>query len=777
MQNSVCLRVTATVENGGVVRLPLPFVRFIPKWLPRDTSHWHLNSLCCTPPLRCLARASSWEVEWRPTRDMGRPRDAPTGRALALYSRLTSNRREAVTELDRRLEERMAALQAQHRVLVGEVAAAFERKATLLRVHLETALGTTTIASAGAGEEEEEGEGEGEGDGHVAAAPNRRGDASQAPAPAPPLRHDWTCDLEATPMLAVLGDDSDSEESDQPPHSDLGGAQPSGWKRGRVTRTKCPALGPPLAVDVSLRVGCSTDPDPDLGAVLTKAVDVSKCSAHWDVDGGLTAVVSVGQQEEGTVPLQASDCRVAVTFAPALGPGPGPGSPPAGPSSGGRAPTAIHKSTLVTPSEVLVRVEAPRGVDGVLRVAVTICGVTTLGTRLRRRCFGGRVAQSPRTALLTVPLDSSQLLHSAPVPASFAVETGQRNGWGLAVCPLLGLMALPCQQCDQVWMAPLPDLARVSTKSVSTHLSVLSPDGHTDGRGVTPRAGLEILPVTGWWLPLRFNFVVPHGKVYSNKDDPYFCRETGSGTGYLAFAGPASARLLLVPDWFNDSVRAIDIQSQKLVGFVGSPGTIGGPRAVAATGPFVAISAWKVLPEGVGDPIVHVYRHCSHADHVYETWTRVWAVHSSLRFGGFGPGCFMGLHDKEWRPSAVAFTADASGLVVAGGGCLSLFSTVDGTFVQHLRKGCITVGQVAEYEGGWLVGGRRQLGVVPFSSQAAPRAGGHMHYVNLVAHSGAGTSATSVGTERGVAAVPGLGLLVREEGHLVHFESPVFCIE
>ena len=280
MQNSVCLRVTATVENGGVVRLPLPFVRFIPKWLPRDISHWHLNSLCCTPPLRCLARASSWEVEWRPTRDMGRPRDAPTGRALALYSRLTSNRREAVTELDRRLEERMAALQAQHRVLVGEVAAAFERKATLLRVHLETALGTTTIASAGAGEEEEEGEGEGEGDGHVAAAPNRRGDASQAPAPAPPLRHDWTCDLEATPMLAVLGDDSDSEESDQPPHSDLGGAQPSGWKRGRVTRTKCPALGPPLAVDVSLRVGCSTDPDPDLGALCSPRLWMFQSAAH-----------------------------------------------------------------------------------------------------------------------------------------------------------------------------------------------------------------------------------------------------------------------------------------------------------------------------------------------------------------------------------------------------------------------------------------------------------------------------------------------------------------
>jgi hypothetical protein len=69
-------------------------------------------------------------------------------------------------------------------------------------------------------------------------------------------------------------------------------------------------------------------------------------------------------------------------------------------------------------------------------------------------------------------------------------------------------------------------------------------------------------------------------------------------SGYLVFTGPATSRLLLVTDAGHDAVHVIDVARQVHVGYVAAPGTIAGPRGVAARGSLVAVSAWKKARSG-----------------------------------------------------------------------------------------------------------------------------------------------------------------------------------
>ncbi len=89
-----------------------------------------------------------------------------------------------------------------------------------------------------------------------------------------------------------------------------------------------------------------------------------------------------------------------------------------------------------------------------------------------------------------------------------------------------------------------------------------------------------------------------------------FYDENG-GSGYLAFtpltttttsgSSRSSARpLLLVTDHGHDAVHVVDVVGGSHAGYLASPGSIAGPRGVAASGasPLVAVSAWKKRASG-----------------------------------------------------------------------------------------------------------------------------------------------------------------------------------
>ena len=57
-----------------------------------------------------------------------------------------------------------------------------------------------------------------------------------------------------------------------------------------------------------------------------------------------------------------------------------------------------------------------------------------------------------------------------------------------------------------------------------------------------------------------------------------------SVSGWMAFTGPATSPLLLVTDAGHDAVHVIDVVGRVRAGYVAAPGTIAGPRGVAARG-------------------------------------------------------------------------------------------------------------------------------------------------------------------------------------------------
>jgi DNA-directed RNA polymerase beta subunit len=62
----------------------------------------------------------------------------------------------------------------------------------------------------------------------------------------------------------------------------------------------------------------------------------------------------------------------------------------------------------------------------------------------------------------------------------------------------------------------------------------------------------------------------------------------------MAFTGPATSRLLLLTDAGHNAVHIIDVAGRAHMGYVAAPGTISGPRGVAARGSLVvAVSAWR----------------------------------------------------------------------------------------------------------------------------------------------------------------------------------------
>jgi hypothetical protein len=164
----------------------------------------------------------------------------------------------------------------------------------------------------------------------------------------------------------------------------------------------------------------------------------------------------------------------------------------------------------------------------------------------------------------------------------------------------------------------------------------------------------------------------------------------GYDSGWMTFTGPATSRLLLLTDAGHDAVHVIDVAGRVHVGYVAAPGTIAGPRGVAARGSLVAVSTWKIGSSG--DHVVRVFVGSG------AMWTAVRVVGGRFR----APG---GVDGQLNKPYGLRFTVDGTGLTVAdwNNGRVSVFRVEDGSFERHVATGLSWPMDVEECEGGWLV--------------------------------------------------------------------------
>jgi hypothetical protein len=212
----------------------------------------------------------------------------------------------------------------------------------------------------------------------------------------------------------------------------------------------------------------------------------------------------------------------------------------------------------------------------------------------------------------------------------------------------------------------------------------------------------------------------------------------GDLSGWMAFTGPATSRLLLVTDAGHDAVHVIDVVGGVHVGYVAAPGAIAGPRGVAARGSLAAVSSWKISWHG--ENVVRLFEGSG------ASWTAV-----RVLAGGFwGRGSADG---QLYGPFGLRFSGDGTELVVADADNhrVSMFRVEDGAFVRQVATGLSRPYDVEECEGGWLV------------------ACHHTHTVEFVS---GGVDGGGAGRPRlaewchpsALALVPGLGLVVRDAG-------------
>jgi hypothetical protein len=318
------------------------------------------------------------------------------------------------------------------------------------------------------------------------------------------------------------------------------------------------------------------------------------------------------------------------------------------------------------------------------------------------------------------PLPAIDLGLLVPLPA---LKTPCGEGVGMAVCPTLGL------------------LVTSSTKGNTLSVFTLPDTGASSGAGAGCLALVCTLGGVGSAAPMRFRFP-----------------DSVGDSGWMAFTGPPTARLLLVTDAGHDAVHVIDVACRLHAGYVAAPGTIAGPRGVAARGSLVAVTSWK--SRGSGDHVVRVFEGSG------ATWTPV-----RVLAGGFGrPGRAAG---QLRSPYGLRFTSDGTGLVVADGGNdrVSLFRVEDGSFVRHVAVGLDRPIDVEECESGWLVV-RFPVHTIEFVD------GGVDGGVARVGRASLGKYGTGDGVfccPLALALVPGLGLVVRELGNygrLQFFATP-----
>jgi hypothetical protein len=278
----------------------------------------------------------------------------------------------------------------------------------------------------------------------------------------------------------------------------------------------------------------------------------------------------------------------------------------------------------------------------------------------------------------------------------------------MAACPALGLLVTSNHKDNTLSAFALPHSSGV-------------------GVGAGAGAGLALVCTLGGAsspAPMQFKF------------------HDGYSSGCIAFTGPATSRLLLLTDAGHDAVHVIDVAGRVHAGYVAAPGTIAGPRGVAARGSLVAVSAWKKAYSG--EHVVCVF------DGNGAMWTAVRVV------GGYGD---LGSADGQLhRPHGLRFTGDGTGLAVVdyGSGRVSVFRVEDGSFARHVATGLDRPFDVEECEGGWLV--------ACYGSDTIEFVGGDVGGGG-VGRARLGKRGSGDGEFSGpsaLALVPGLGLVVRE---------------
>jgi hypothetical protein len=252
----------------------------------------------------------------------------------------------------------------------------------------------------------------------------------------------------------------------------------------------------------------------------------------------------------------------------------------------------------------------------------------------------------------------------------------------------------------------------------------------------------------------------------------------------MAFTGPATARLLLLTDAGHDAVHIIDVAGRVHVGYVAAPGTIAGPRGVAARCCMVAVSAWRPEQDyshSNSDSYSESDSYSSDPDPrqratdytvlLFNGSGTSWTLVRIMRADCGGPRCTV-LCNQLVEPYGLRFTADGTGLVVASKDTVSMFHVRDGSFVRHSATGVYNARDVEESEGGWLVACIESR-TIEFVSDLEGAGGGSIDRPRL-GKRGAGDDG---GFDRpsALALVPGLGLVVREigkVGRLQFFATP-----
>jgi hypothetical protein len=228
-----------------------------------------------------------------------------------------------------------------------------------------------------------------------------------------------------------------------------------------------------------------------------------------------------------------------------------------------------------------------------------------------------------------------------------------------------------------------------------------------------------------------------------------------AGGGRLAFL-PASSGdprpLLLATDAGANAVHLVDVVAETHAGYLASPGSIAGPRGVAASesgaSSLVAVSTWNDYESG------------NHVVVVYMGSASVWEAVRVIG-GGFGR---PGKADGQLRmPLGLRFSGDGTAIYVTDhdNNRASMFRVVDGGFVRHFATGLSSPYDVEEVEGGWLVACGRSHRVEFVGDDGAGGVSGGRPSLGK-AGGGYGSGDGEFNFPVALAVVPGLGLVVRE---------------
>jgi hypothetical protein len=377
---------------------------------------------------------------------------------------------------------------------------------------------------------------------------------------------------------------------------------------------------------------------------------------------------------------------------------------------------------------------------------------TVVPGRLREGCLPTSLVDPRSSSLFTPHLQAGPpslprgvaLTSLVPLPG---LETECGYGCGLAACPSLGLLVTSDDDENTLSVWSLPnggsgDGGASGEPGASAGAGACG--AWAGGGGIDGLRLVCTLGGAGSVAPMQFMF--------------------SDGEGFLAFTPPVSTStittttaslarpLLLVTDAGYDAVHLVDVVDRTHAGYLASPGSIAGPRGVAAsrTSPLVVVSAWK--EEGSGDHVVVVYRG------VGAVWEAVRVIGGGLG----GPGSRDGQLDM---PYGLRFSADGTGICVTdwGNGRASVFRVGDGGFVRHMATGLSGPLDVEEVEGGWLVACYGS-DTVEFVGDGDGGESGGRHFLGK-AGGGYGSGDGEFGYPSTLAVVAGLGLVVRECGN------------